>query len=87
MRRVWQRGEMLEAAIVEMIDEIDFIVRFGGGPDEPDSQLLRVSNQTHQHLKVGGIVRLRVMEVQPLKFQYVEPTTEQRRKGRIDISI
>lgn len=87
MKRVWLRGEMLEATVVEVIDETDVIARFGGGPEDLDAQLLRVSNHTKQILNVGSQVRLRVMEIQPLRFQYVEASSEQRRQGRIDISI
>lgn len=87
MRRVWLRGEMLEATVVEVIDGTDVIARFGGGPEDLNAQLLRVSNHTKQILSVGSQVRLRVMQIEPLSFQYVEPSTEQRRQGRINISI
>ena len=86
-RREWKLGEPILATVVEILDEREIILRFGGGPDEPESQILRVANETHRGLEVGHRVALRVIQIAPLMFQYVEERKEQRRRGRLDISI
>lgn len=86
-RREWRRGDPVIATVAEVLDETEYILRFGGGPDEPDSQIMRVANQTKRRLSVGDQISMRVIEVQPLRFQYIEDSKEQRRRGRIDISV
>lgn len=86
-RREWRRGDPVVATVVETLDEREVILRFGGGIDEPESQIMRVGNETRRQLQPGDIVHLRVVEIQPLKFQYVEDQAEQRRRGRLDVSI
>lgn len=86
-RRSWQRGEPVAATVVEILDERELILRIGGGPDEPASQIMRVANDTRRVLSVGDQVHLRVTAVEPLQFQYIEAPLEQRRRGRLDVSI
>lgn len=86
-RRQWRRGDPVIATVTEILDASELILRFGGGADEPESQIMRVANQTNRTLSVGDQINMRVAEIEPLRFQYVEDTIEQRRRGRIDISI
>lgn len=86
-RRQWHRGDPITATVVEVLDDREVILRFGGGPEEPDSQIMRVANETHRRLQIGDQVQLRVVEIEPLKFQYVESRSEQQRRGRLDVSI
>ena len=85
--REWKRGDPVVATVVENLDERELILRFSGGPDEPHSQILRVANETRRGLKPGDIVHLRVTAIKPLAFQYVEDLKEQRRRGRLDLSV
>jgi hypothetical protein len=84
--RDWQRGETVNATVAEILDQTEIILRFGGGPDEPASQIMRVANQTGRPLAVGERLLMRVIEVEPLRFRYIDPI-EQRRRGRIDVSV
>lgn len=86
-RRSWQRGEPIEATVVENLDSRELILRIGGGPDEPASQIMRVANDTRRVLRPGDKVHLRVTAVEPLQFQYIEAPSEQRRRGRLDVSV
>lgn len=86
MSRDWRRGDTVTATVAEILDQMEIILRFGGGPDEPESQIMRVANQTGRLVSVGDQLQMRVMEVQPLRFQYIDHK-EQRRRGRIDVSI
>lgn len=86
-RREWQRGDPVVATVVEILDEREIILRFGGGINEPESQIMRVGNETRRKLSPGDTVQLRVVEIQPLKFQYVENAAEQKRRGRLDVSV
>ena len=86
MSRDWRRGDSVTATVVEIFDQLEIILRFGGGPDEPESQIMRVANQTGRRVAVGEQLQMRVMEVRPLRFQYIDHK-EQRRRGRIDVSI
>lgn len=85
--REWRRGDPVTAVVIEILDATDLIIRFGGRSDEPDSQLIRVSNQTRRELQIGDEIHLRVEQVSPLRFRYVEKSVEQRRQGRLDVSI
>lgn len=85
--REWKRGDPVVATVVENLDERELILRFGGGPDEPQSQTLRVANETRRGLNPGDTVHLRVTAIKPLAFQYVEDLKEQRRRGRLDVSV
>lgn len=84
--RDWRRGEMVLATVAEILDASEVILRFGGGPDEPASQIMRVANQTARKLAVGEKLQMRVMEVDPLRFQYID-SNELRLRGRIDVSV
>ncbi len=84
---MWQLGEPVEATVVEILDERELILRVGGGPDEPASRIMRVANGTRRALVPGDKVHLRVTAIDPLRFQYIEAPSEQRRRGRLDVSI
>lgn len=84
--RQWHRGEAVTATVAEVVDKNEILLRFGGGPDEPASRIMRVANQTGRVLVVGDQLQMRVMEVQPLRFQYID-FVEQRRRGRLDVSV
>lgn len=86
LRRKWHRGDAVTATVAEILDASEIILRFGGGPDEPASQIMRVGNQTGRQLAVGDQLQMRVVEVEPLKFQFID-IKEQRRRGRIDVSV
>lgn len=86
-RREWRRGDPVTATVVEILDERELILRFGGGADEPESQIMRVANETRRGLRVGDTVQMRVTAIKPLRFQYIEERSEQRRRGRLDVSI
>ncbi len=86
LSRDWRRGDTVIANVAEILDQTEMILRFGGGADEPASQIMRVANQTGRLVAVGDRLQMRVMEVQPLRFQYIDHN-EQRRRGRIDVSI
>ena len=83
----WQRGDPVVATVVEIIDEQDLILRFGGGADQPASQIMRVANQSRRALSPGDKINMRVVEVDPLRFQYIADQIEQRRRGRLDVSV
>ena len=85
--RRWQRGDVVIAAVVESLDDRELVLRYGGGAEEPAAQIMRVANETKRRLSPGDTIRLRVTEVSPLKFQYIEDRDEQRRRGRIDVSV
>ena len=85
--REWRRGDPVTATVIEILDAKYLILRFGGRENEPDSQLMRVSNETHQGLKIGDEIQMRVEQISPLRFRYVEKVEEQRRRGRLDVSI
>ncbi len=86
----WSRGQSIEAFVVELMEPSEILIRFGGGPEEPAARLLRIRNETGRSLSsfsVGDSIWLRVLDVAPLRFQYVEGLNEQRRRGRIDVSV
>ncbi len=85
--RHWKRGDPVLAVVVEVLDEREVILRFGGGADEPQSEIMRVANESKRSLKVGDTIRMRVTAINPLSFQYVEEPSEQRRRGRLDVSV
>jgi hypothetical protein len=87
IRREWKLGDPVIATVVERLDDRELILRFGGGPDEPESQILRVANETRRGLKPGDTIHLRVTSINPVSFQYVEEASEQRRRGRLDVSV
>lgn len=86
-RRPWHRGDPVTATVIEILDERQVLLRFGGGPEEPAAQILRVENETRRALRPGDQVKMRVVEIEPLRFQYIEDASEQRRRGRLDVSI
>ncbi len=85
--RHWRRGDILLATVVESLEDRELLLRYGGGPEEPASQIMRVANETNRSLAPGDTIYLRIREVAPLKFQYVEDRDEQRRRGRLDVSV
>jgi hypothetical protein len=87
LRREWRCGDPVIATVVEILDERELILRFGGGIDEPKSQIMRVANETRRGLRPGDQVQMRVVAIKPLRFQYIEDRSEQRRRGRLDVSI
>jgi hypothetical protein len=86
----WVRGQTIEATVLELMEPNDILIRFGGGAEEPAAKLLRIRNETKRPLasfSAGDSIWLRVTEVLPLRFQFVEGLNEQRRRGRIDVSV
>lgn len=86
-KRVFRRGDQVEATVVEIVDESEFIIRYDGDVDDLGARLLRLKNESRRSLQKGDQVWLRVLEVEPLRFQLVEPLNEQRRRGRLDVSV
>lgn len=86
-RREWCLGAQITAVVIEALDEKDLILRFGGKFDEPESQIMRVANETRRLLQIGDTVEMRIEQLNPLRFRFIEPTEEQRRRGRLDVSI
>lgn len=90
MKNWWSRGQTIEATVIELMEPNDVLIRFGGGAEEPAAKLLRIRNETNRPLasfSKGDSIWLRVLEVMPLRFQFVEGLNEQRRRGRIDVSV
>jgi hypothetical protein len=85
--RVFKRGDQVEATVVEIVDEREFIIRYDGDREDLQSRLLRIKNESRRTWKIGDRVWLRVLEILPLKFQLIEPLNEQRRRGRLDVSV
>jgi hypothetical protein len=85
--RVFKRGDQVEATVVEIVDEREFIIRYDGDREDLQSRLLRIKNESRRSWKIGDRVWLRVLEILPLKFQLIEPLNEQRRRGRLDVSV
>lgn len=85
--RVFKRGDQVEATVVEIVDEREFIIRYDGDREDLQSRLLRIKNESRRSWKIGDQVWLRVLEILPLKFQLIEPLNEQRRRGRLDVSV
>lgn len=86
----WLRGQTIKATVVELMEPNEILIRFGGGAEEPEAKLLRIRNETDRPLasfSTGDAIWLRVIEILPLRFQFVEALNEQRRRGRIDVSI
>ncbi|MBN8539505.1 MAG: hypothetical protein J0L82_03885 [Deltaproteobacteria bacterium] len=86
----WLRGQTIKATVVELIEPNEILIRFGGGAEEPAAKLLRIRNETNRPLSsfsTDDAIGLRVIEILPLRFQFVEALNEQRRRGHIDVSI
>ncbi len=66
-----QKGDVVTAEFVEQVDGNHFILSFGG-------QLIRVQDDSRRQRAVGSKVNLRVVSVNPLRFQLNE------RRGRLD---
>lgn len=75
-----QIGESLSGRVAEVLSDGDFILSFSG-------DLLRVHNETRRPLKIGDPVTVIVKAVDPLRFQLIPERSEQRRRGRLDVSI
>jgi hypothetical protein len=73
-------GESVFARIAELLPGDELLISF-------DGDLLRVHNETRRALRVGDEVTLIVKAVKPLRFQLALERSEQRRKGRLDVSI
>jgi hypothetical protein len=71
-------GQQVEAIVSECFPDGDVLVDFHG-------DLVRVKNRTGLRLEVGDFIRLRVLTVRPLSFQFVARPKEFRR--RIDVSV
>lgn len=86
-KRSFKRGDQVEATVVEIVEEGEFIIRYDGGADDLSARLLKLKNESGRSWQKGDQVWLRVLEVSPLKFQLIEPLNEQRRRGRLDVSV
>lgn len=75
-----QIGESLQGRVAEVLSESDVIISF-------DGDLLRVHNETRRPLRVGDTVTCIVRAIQPLRFQLIQEREEQKRRGRIDVSV
>lgn len=84
--RLWDLrvGDEVTAVVVEVLDTVEVILRVGS---HDESKLVRVANQSKQRLAVGDEARLRVSAIRPLRFQYLAPSADLRRRGQIDVSI
>ena len=75
-----QIGQSVRAKVTELLPGDDLLISF-------DGDLLRVHNETRRALRVGDEVVLIVKAVRPLRFQLAPERSEQRLRGRIDVSI
>ena len=73
-------GESLSGDVQECLPGGDLIICFGG-------DLLRVHNETSHPFQPGECVTLVVRSIEPLGFQLIPDRAEQRRRGRIDVSV
>jgi hypothetical protein len=71
-------GQQVEAIVNECFADGDVLVDFRG-------DLVRVKNQTTLRFVPGEKIRLRVLSVQPLAFQFV--TKPRAYRHRIDVSV
>lgn len=85
--RAFKRGDQVEATVVEIVDEREFLIRYDGDADDLRARLLRLKNESRHSWKLGDRIWLRVLQVSPLRFQLIEPLNEQRRRGRLDVSV
>jgi hypothetical protein len=73
-------GESLGGTISEVLPGGDVLISFNG-------DLLRVHNDTTRLLKVGDPVTVIVRAIKPLRFQLIDQRADQRRKGKLNLSI
>lgn len=73
-------GQSLEGRVAEILPDDGLIISFAG-------DLIRVSNETHRPLKTGDHVTVAVRATGPLRFQLLPERAEQRRRGRLDVSV
>lgn len=70
----------LRGKVVENLPDGGIIMSFEG-------RLLRVQNETSRPLHVGQIVSVIVKAIEPMRLQVIADRQEQRRRGRIDVSV
>lgn len=75
-----QVGESLHGQVAEILSEDEAIISFQGDP-------LRVRNETRRSLQVGDFVTFIVRAIEPLRLQLIPEREEQRRRGRLNVSI
>lgn len=85
-------GQSIEASVVELMPPSEILIRVGGLQDSPSARLLRIRNDTVRPLSsfsIGETIELRVVELLPLRFQLQTQfqSQENRRRGRIDVSV
>lgn len=73
-------GQSLEGRVAEILPEGELIISFAG-------DLIRVSNETRRQLRRGDPVTVAVRATEPLRFQLLPERTEQKRRGRLDVSV
>ncbi len=72
-------GETLKGQVTEHLPGHELLIGFQG-------DLLRVVNETGRSFSVGDPVWLIVRAINPIRFQLLD-RREQRRRGRIDVSV
>jgi hypothetical protein len=73
-------GDTLRGRVAELLSREELIISFQG-------DLLRVSNETRLSLNVGDEVTVTVQALQPLRFRLMPERQDQRRRGRLDLSV
>lgn len=77
-------GDEVTAIVVDVLDATEVLLRVGSGEEV---KLVRVANESRHVLRIDDHVRLRVSAIRPLRFQYLAPSGDLRRQGRIDVSV
>ncbi len=67
-------GEITLAQVTEVLSEEEVIMSFAG-------DLLRVQNFSRQKFQIGDIVKCRVTQTQPLRFELVNLSTSHPGRG------
>jgi hypothetical protein len=73
-------GESVEGTVSEVLPGGDLLISFGG-------DLLKVHNDTPKRFAPGQPVTALVTAIRPLRFQLIEQRADQRRKGKLNLSI
>jgi hypothetical protein len=74
---MWQKGQKIQAKLIEKVDKDHWIASFQG-------QLLQVKNSTAMIFQEGLLLQLVVVSTKPLSFKVAQGQTT---KKRINISI
>jgi hypothetical protein len=69
-------GERVQAKIVEVVSDNEFIANFHG-------DLLRISNKTKRPMQIGQVITLEVTSLKPFLFKLAE----EKRFCHIDFSV